>query len=184
MRTRMVSCVVCMSVTACAAAGSYHPPAQLPPNLYGIYEDNDIGAINQSSWAFASPQRTLNHPVDAIKAVIAIEYLADELYDNPRWINIPLYTTERMREARADLRRQLGIAPDAPSQLVVDALLRAAWNLQSGNPDEASRSVQVPAFASPQRTLQVLAGLPYIQSANLATSEAAWQALSHGDVHR
>jgi hypothetical protein len=173
-----------MSVTACAAVGSYHPPAQLPPNVYGIYEDNDVGAINQSSWAFASPQRTLNHPVEAIKAVIAIEYLADELHDNPRWINIPLYTTERMREARADLRRELGVAPDAPSQLVVDALLRAAWNLQSGNPDEASRSLQVPAFTSPQRTLQVLAGLPYIQSANLATSEAEWQALSGGDGRR
>jgi hypothetical protein len=184
MRTRVVSCVVCMSVTACAAVGSYHTAAQLPPNVYGVFEDNDIGAINQSSWAFASPQRTLNNPVDAIKAVIAIEYLADELHDNPRWISIPLYTTERMREARADLRRELGIAPDAPSQLVINTLLRAAWDLQAGNPDGASRSLQVPAFTSPQRTLQVLADLPYVQSANLATSEAAWQALSHGDVRR
>jgi hypothetical protein len=184
MRVRVVSCVVCMPVTACAAAGSVHQPAQLPASVYGIYEDNDVGAINQSSWAFASPQRTLNNPVEAIKAVIAIEYLADELYDNPRWINIPLLTKERMREARADLRRDLGIAPDAPSQLVIDTLLRAAWNLQSGNPDEASRSLQVPAFTSPQRTLQVLTDLPYIQSANLATSEAAWQVLSHGDAHR
>jgi len=184
MRARAVGCVVCMSVTACATVGSYQPAAQLPPSVYGIYEDNDVGAINQSSWAFASPQRTLNNPVDAIKAVIAIEYLADELYDNPRWINIPLLTKERMREARADLRRELGIAPDAPSQVVVDTLLHAAWNLQTGKPDEASRSLEIPAFASPQRTLQALAGLPYIQSANLATSEAALQVLSHGDTHR
>jgi hypothetical protein len=184
MRARVVGCVVCMSVTGCAAVGSYHPPARLPPGFYGIYEDNDIGAINQSSWAFAAPQRTLNQPVEAIKAVIAIEYLADELYDSPRWINIPLLTKERMREARADLRRDLGIAPDAPSQLVVDTLARAAWSLQSGNPDDASRILQIPAFTSPQRTLQVLAGLPYIQSANLATSEAGWQTLSHGDGRR
>ena len=73
---------------------------------------------------------------------------------------------------------------EAPSQLVVDALLDTAWNLQAGHPDKADRSLQAPVFAFPKRTLQVLAALPYIPSANLATSEAASQALSHGDTHR
>ena len=184
MRTQLLSYFVCIAVTACATAGSYRPAAQLPPGVYGIYEDNDVGAINQSSWAFASPGRTLNDPVDAIKAVIAVEYLADELDDNPRWIVISPLTKERMRKARTDLRRELGIAPEAPPQLVVDALLDTAWNLQSGHPGEAGRSLQAPVFAAPQQTLRVLAELPYIPSANLATSEAASQALSHGDIHR
>jgi hypothetical protein len=184
MRTQVLSYVVCIAVTACAVAGSSRPPAQLPPGVYGTYEDNDVGAINQSAWAFASPGRTLNDPVDAIKAVIAVEYLADELNDNPRWIVISPLTRERMREARADLRQELGIAPEAPPQLVVDALLDTAWNLQAGHPDKADRSLQAPVFASPKRTLQVLAALPYIPSANLATSEAASQALSHGDTDR
>jgi hypothetical protein len=77
MRTQVLSYVVCIAVAACAAAGSSRSAAQLPPGVYGIYEDNDVGAINQSAWAFASPGRTLNHPVDVIKAVIAVEYLAD-----------------------------------------------------------------------------------------------------------
>ena len=184
MRTQVLSYVACLAVAACAAAGSSRSAAQLPPGVYGIYEDNDVGAINQSAWAFASPGRTLNDPVDAIKAVIAVEYLADELNDNPRWIVISPFTKERMREARSNLRQELGIAPEAPPQLVVDALLYTIWALQAGHADEADRSLQAPVFASPKRTLQVLAALPYIPSANLATSEVASQALSHGDTHR
>ena len=48
----------------------------LPPGVYGVYEDNAIGAINQSAWAFASPANTRGNPVDAAKAVVALEYLS------------------------------------------------------------------------------------------------------------
>ena len=62
----------------------------LPPGVFGVYQDNDIGAINQSAWAFASPANTSDNPIEAIKAVIALEYLPGELMENPRWIGMVL----------------------------------------------------------------------------------------------
>jgi hypothetical protein len=185
MKLDVWSGLLCLSVASCTVAAPGQNPAQLPAGVYGVYQDNDIGAINQSSWAFGSPQRTFNDPVDAIKAVIAVDYLADELTINPRWVTMSPFAKQEMLQVRVDVRRVLGIAPDAPSQVVVNALLRAAWKIQAGNQDEAIRALDNPAFSMPPpRTLQVLADLPYIRSANIATSDAAAQTPSHGDGQR
>ena len=184
-RLLMWNALLCLSIIGCTAAPPGQTPAQLPAGVYGVYQDNDIGAINQSSWAFGSPQRTSNNPVDAIKAVIAVDYLADELTINPRWVTISPFAKQEMLQARVDVRRVLGIALDAPSQVVVNALLRAAWSLQAGNQEDALRAFDNPAFGMPPpRTLQILADLPYIQSANIATNDAAAQTPSHGDGQR
>jgi hypothetical protein len=181
----MWSSLLCLSVAGCTVAAPGQNPAQLPAGVYGVYQDNDIGAINQSSWAFGSPQRTVNDPVDAIKAVIAVDYLADELTISPRWVTISPFAKQEMLQARVDVRRVLGIAPDAPSQVVVNALLSAAWDLQAGNQADALHALDTPAFTMPPpQTLQILADLPYIQSANVATSDAAAQTPSHGDGQR
>ncbi len=76
---------------ACAPVAPSVAPASLPPGVFGVYEDNDVGALNQSSWAFAAPRRTQDDPIDAVRAVIAVEYLADELRSNPRWIGLDRY---------------------------------------------------------------------------------------------
>jgi hypothetical protein len=181
----MWSSLLCLSVAGCTVAAPGQNPAQLPAGVYGVYQDNDIGAINQSSWAFGSPQRTVNDPVDAIKAVIAVDYLSDELTISPRWVTISPLTKQEMLQARVDVRRVLGIVPDAPSQVVVNALLSAAWNLQAGNQADVLHALDTPAFSMPPaRTLQTLADLPYIQSANIATSDAAAQAFLNGDSLR
>src|SRR5579859_6848974 len=73
-----------LPLAACAAKAVN----ELPAGFYGTYQDNDVGAINQSSWAWASPGRTAGNPLEAIKAVIAIDWLTDELEVNPRWVEI------------------------------------------------------------------------------------------------
>jgi hypothetical protein len=145
----------------------------LPPSVYGVYEDNDTGAINQSAWAFSSPANTKGDPVDAAKAVIALEYLSSELKENPRWIGMDSSIPLRLGQARDKLRQILGIRPDVPSQIVVNALLALSQDLQTGNQPAAMQVLASPVFTQPpQRTLQVLSNLPYVQQANLATARA------------
>ena len=74
--------------------------------------------------------------------------------------------------------RVLGIAPDAPSQFVVETLLQFGWLWQSGNWPAAMQVLASQVFTQPpQQTLQVLNNLPYVQSANIASTDAAAQML-------
>jgi hypothetical protein len=167
-----------VSLCACAQVTPSGAPAVLPPDVFGVYEDNDIGALNQSSWAFAAPRRTHDNPIDAARAVIAVEYLADELHDNPRWVGMDVTSALGMVQARKDTRHVLGIAQDAPPRLVVDALLRLTAALSAGDQPAAMRILASPVFTLPPPvTLHVLSDLPYIRSANIATLQAANTAL-------
>lgn len=180
MRAAFIASISGLCLSACATLPP--PPATpyLPPGLYGVYLDNDTGAINQSAWAFASPANTRDNPVDAIKAVIALEYLPGELRTNPRWVGMDLSVKQRMAQARQELRQILGIRPDAPPQLVVNALLGAAQSLEFGAPDGALRALGAPVFVNPpDQTLRLLSNLPYVQAANLATSRAEDQSMPH-----
>jgi hypothetical protein len=87
-----------------------------------------------------------------------------------------------MVQARTDTRRVLGIAPDAPPQLVVDALLRCTVALGAGDRATAMGTLSGPVFTLPSpKTLQILSNLPYIQSANQATLQAANEQFAHGN---
>jgi hypothetical protein len=174
-------------LTACLAACATLPGTQrtpfLPAGVYGIYEDNDIGAINQSAWAFASPANTRDNPAEAARAVVALEFLSGELKENPRWIGMDAAVKLRMGRARDELRRVLGIRPDAPPQLVVNTLLALGLDLQTGNQPAAMQVLASPIFTQPpERTLQLLSNLPYVQEANLATSRAEAQSFPPGGI--
>jgi hypothetical protein len=169
--TSMLSMVL---LFACAPVPPSVMPPSLPPGVFGVYEDNDVGALNQSSWAFAAPQRTNDNPIDAARAVIAVEYLADELPSNPRWVGLDVTSTLGMVQARKDTRRVLGIVQDAPPRFVVDALLRLTASLSASDQAEAIRIFGSTVFTlPPSQTLHILSNLPYIQSANIATLQAA-----------
>jgi hypothetical protein len=87
-----------------------------------------------------------------------------------------------MRQARADIRSAVGIAPDAPSQLVINALLLTLAGLLSDDRATLMNALAAPVFSlPPERTLSIIADLPYVRSANIATSEAASEALPGAD---
>jgi len=172
---------VALSLTACTTLPATQATPYLPGGVWGVYEDNDTGAINQASWAFASPANTRRNPVAAAKAVIALEYLPGELQQNPRWIGMDSATKLHMGRARDDLRRIIGIPPDAPSQPVVNALLQLSAGLQFGDQAAVAQALASPVFTrAPAQTLQSLYNLPYDQTANLATAWAGAQVLPGG----
>lgn len=184
MLARFLTVLICTSLVACSAATPPPDTAQVPPSAFGTL-DNDVGAANIASAAFASPARTANNPVDGARACAAIDFLAGELSSNPRWLMLSPFTKQEMLRARVDVRAVLGIVPQAPSQMVVTALLQFAAAWQAGDQRTAMQMLAAPAFLhSPQQTLQILANLPYIATANRASIDAANQMLPGGDVSR
>ena len=174
MRALVVLPILALCLAGCATLPPTERTPFLPAGVYGVYQDNDTGAINQSAWAFASPANIRNDPVDAAKAVVALEYLSGELRENPRWIGIDSSVDVHIGRARDQLRAILGIRPDAPSQVVVNTLLALSWDLQVGNQEAVMRVLASPLFTRPPaQTLQILANLPYVQEANVATMQAA-----------
>jgi len=174
-----------VSLVACATLPATRDTPFLPPGVFGVYEDNDIGALNTASWAFASAANTSGNPAEAARAVVALEYLSGELRENPRWVSMDAAIKLHITQARNQLRQILGIPPEVPPQIVVNTLLALALDLQTGNQPAAMRVLAAPMFTQPpDRTLQVLSHLPYVQEANLATSRAEDQSFGHGGAWR
>jgi hypothetical protein len=174
MRAAFLALVSALCLAACATLPPTAATPYLPAGVYGTYLDNDTGAINQSAWAFASPANTRGNPITAIKAVIALEYLPGELTENPRWVRMDDSVKVRLLQARRNVRDILGIRQDAPPQMVVNILLRVAEDLEAADPASAIRMLGAPVFTRPpEETLRLLSNLPYVQTANLATSRAA-----------
>ena len=168
-----------------ALAGCALPPppstARLPPGAFGSNADNDIMAINTASWAFSDPARTHGNLINATRAVLAIEYLAGELWTNPRWDYMSPLTKQFMLQARQEVRAALGIAPDAPSQLVANALLALT---ASPTPATAAQVIRPPVFTlSPDETIMRLENLPYLPIANKAAHRAAGQEFPGNDIN-
>ena len=177
---RIARVFVCAMLAGCAITP---PPdtAQIPFAAFGTL-DNDTAAAGIAASAFASPARTANDPVDGARACAAIDFLAGELSSNPRWIGLSPFTKQEMLQARVDVRRVLAIRPEAPSQIVVDALLQFAAAWQYGDQATAMRMLTAPVFTlAPEQTLQILANLPVVRSANLASGDAVTQMLLGGD---
>ena len=159
-----------------AACGSLPPPpdtAQLPPGVFGPL-DQVTQAVQIAQYAFSDPSHTYGDPAAGAQAVLAMDYIAGELNTGPRWAYIPATTQLQLLQARQQTRAAVGIAPGAPSQVVVDSLVNARRNLQTGNQAAAQAALANPAFTlPPAETLKKLSNLPYIQAANVATSRAA-----------
>jgi hypothetical protein len=172
--------LACFSIAACGAVQRIDT-AQLPPAFYGTLIDNDIGAINEASWALGSPGRTRGNPVEALRAAVAVEYLAGELNTGPRWDLMSPITKMDMLQARAEFRKALGIKPDVPSQAVVNAEVKAMWDLERGNASGALHALSGPIFSQPpQQTMQVLNDLPYLPVSHAATAEAELEEFQNG----
>jgi len=181
LRTRFLSLLCCLVLSACAGRPQTYDTPYLAANLFEINGDADTGAINYSAWAFASDSRLAGDPAAAMRAEIAVEYLAGALRDSGRWFAMAQSTKTKMVQARQDIRAIVGIRPDAPSQAVVDALLVASNQILLNNRPGALLALSAPVFtATPEQTLAIYSNLPFIPAANAATSAALAQTLSAG----
>lgn len=183
MRARVLVPLLTLYLAACGSLPGTPATPYLPAGVFGTYEDNDIGAINQSAWAFASPANTRGNPLAAIKAILGLEYLSGELRENPRWVSMDLAVKQHMSSARDQIREILGIPQNVPPQLVVNAMLRLSEDLFEGDRLDIDKVLSTPVFTlAPERTLYLLYNIPYVREANLATSRAAQQSFPRGGL--
>ena len=171
-------------LAACGPLPPQPDTAQLPSGVFSPV-DQDVPAVLYARYAFAVPSRTKNNPVAGAQAVMAMDYIAGELNTSPRYLQIGALTKMELLRGRRQTRAAVGIAPNAPSQLVVDSLVAARNDLASGNQAAASAALDNPAFpAGGAHTLQVLANLPYISMANNSTMHASGQLFGpdQGDI--
>lgn len=141
------------------------------PDVTGLADP--VNAVQYAAWAFAAPRRTRNDPISAVKAVAALDFAAGNMSTSAAFAGFNPLVTHEMLTARTDVRHALGIAEDAPSQAVVNALTLTMLALQAGDRAAALTALSVPMFTlGPERTLDRLSNLPYIRMANVATSDA------------
>ena len=165
---------------ACAPYQAPAPTATLPPDAVQGAGDPQRAALALASNAFAAPRRLSGQPVVAAHAIASMEYLTVDLPQNPRVLAGVGAIVPQLTQARTEWRSTLGIAPDAPPQLVINQLFAAARALQGGQQEAAVQALSNPAFTrGGPATLALLSDLPPLPRTNAAAVNVSQQLQSN-----
>jgi hypothetical protein len=129
------------------------------------------GAAIRAPSTLGDTSRWAGRPAEAAEAAAELEFLANEFATNPRYApEANPAVLHQLEAARQEMRSFLGVAPDAPTELVRAGLRRAAAALRAGSRASAEAALSGPAFAyGPSATLGRLASMPRLPR----TAEAA-----------
>jgi hypothetical protein len=159
-------------LAGCGALPAPVDTARLPPGEFAS-GDPDLAAVSYAAAAFSDQASTYGEPAAGAEAVLAVEYIAGAMNTEPRWATLDPDIQGQLLRARALVREAIGVAPNAPSQAVVDALATARRALQNGDRAEAAAAFHPPVFTlPPDKTIEALANLPYMQPVNVAVLRA------------
>jgi len=118
----MIRRAVLMLALTIASCGPSGPPPSLPQSLGGsdaMVGRDPIVVVGQEVVAFyRNPQP--NQPAAAARAIAELEWLADTLPNNPRWMTASDVGINSLIESRWTARRALGIPQNAPAQAVIN----------------------------------------------------------------
>ncbi|MFT8245317.1 hypothetical protein [Roseomonas sp. BN140053] len=153
-----------------AACATQAPPTRLPPIASNGPQSPVINVIYGADAAFRQPPLLAGKPADAAVNVMRLEWLAEEVPRNITFTNFSSITGPAMGAARGAIRRDMGIAANAPAQLVIDSLERALPALASN--DRAALAAALPAPVFSPDTPDRLAAMPREPEAVLAFRRA------------
>ncbi len=163
--------LACFLAMAACTTAAHVDTAAMPAGL-GL--GDPANAIQYSAWAFAAPARTSGDPASAARAVAALDYVAGQLNTSPAWRSGSPIINAQMLRAREAVRQVLGVAPAATSQQVVDTMAAVSLELAGNNRAAAVHTLATPIYTfGPEQTFALLANLPFIHTANIATAQAA-----------
>lgn len=163
-----------LGLAGCANLDSGYNTARMPltPDGAPVLSQND--AISLSSWALKDPANTSGNPARAARALAAEDWLAGQsiLYGGfGDWAPGGQYSWQVFRN---QARAAIGVAPNAPSQEMVDRLLTVDKALKSGDKAAAKSALSSPIFTlGPDKTLDALANLPPLPGRDWAYAELA-----------
>ena len=170
-------------LSACGALPGPVDTAQLPPGEFAG-PDPQVAAVNYAAAAFSDQSSTYGNPAAGCRGGAGSRVYCRRVEQRDRGGRaIDPTIKSNLVQGRDDLRKALGIAPDASSQAVVNGLSAARFALQANDQAAAAAALSNPAFTlTPDKTIEVLGNLPYLQPLNAATlaAEEAVSGVSSG----
>lgn len=169
--------LACLPLLAGCAGVVQQPPngwASLPNDAVVGAGDPVRAAILNTAYVFGNPGSVAGQPGEAARAVANYEFLTVELPYGPRWRGMNAAVSTELAAGQQEVLSAFGIAPNAPTQQVVDGLYGASRALRAGDRPAAERILAQPAFTlGGPATVQRLAAMPVLPRAAAATSLAA-----------
>lgn len=143
-------------------------------NHLGGFGDPVRGAALNAPRLLGDTSALAGRPAQAALAAVQLEVIADAFRTNPRYMHEVSGTARATVETgRAELRRAIGIAPDAPPDQVIGSLRDAAAALDGGSIARAEAALTGPAFpAGGAATLARLGRLPFLPRVSEAAGAA------------
>jgi hypothetical protein len=140
----------------------------------GGFGDPVRGAALNAPRLLGDTSRLAGRPAQAALAAVQLEVIADAFRNDPRYMHEVSGTARATVEAgRAELRRAIGIAPEAPPTMVIGLLRDAATALESGSLARAEAALTGPAFPDGgAATLAQLGRLPFLPRVSAAAGAA------------
>jgi len=153
MRRRLLLTLPLVALAACA-----DPAAE---QLLGFGDPVRAASLAAPSM-LGDTSRLQGRPSEAALAAVQLEVLTEGFHTDPRWnIEASISVLNATRLGRAELRQAIGIAPDAPPDLVIGALREASAALDAGSVARAEAALTGPAFPlGGPATLRRLSNLP------------------------
>jgi hypothetical protein len=145
----------------------------------GGFGDPVRGAALNAPRLLGDTSRLAGRPAQAALAAVQLEVIADAFRTDPRYMHEVSGTARATVEAgRAELRRAIGIAPQAPPAMVIGQLREAATALEGSSLARAEAALTGPAFPNGgAATLAQLGRLPFLprvsEAAGAANAEIA-----------
>ncbi|MBR0651513.1 hypothetical protein GXW78_17720 [Roseomonas terrae] len=172
---RASALLLALASAACAPVG---PPPNLPASLGGsdamVGRDPIVVVGQEVVGFFRDPQA--NQPAAAARAIAELEWLADTLPNNPRWMTASDAGINSLQESRWEARRALGIPQRAPAQAVINGLAAAARAIDANDQAALARALPRSVFPlGPQAIVQRLSQPPSVPD----VMQAYW-ALANG----
>jgi len=120
------------------------------------------GAALNAPRLLGDTSRLAGNPSQSALAAVQLEFLEEQFRINPTYVyNVSGGTLHAMRVGQAEMRQAIGIAPDAPNDMVINQLREAAAALDAGSLARAEAALSGPTFPyGPQQTLARLSALP------------------------
>ncbi|WP_431267731.1 hypothetical protein [Dankookia sp. P2] len=159
-------------------------PPQQPPNGWATLPNDAVvgagdpvrAAMINTAYVFGNPGSVAGRPDQAARAVANYAFLTVELPYGPRWRGFNPNVSTELGFGMQEVQAAFGIAPNAPTQAVVNGLYGASRALQAGDQVGAERVLSPPVFTlGGAATLQRLAAMPVLPraaaGANLALQE-------------
>jgi hypothetical protein len=160
-----------LGLGACAATPT---ETVMLPEFRGFVSIDPVRySIEQSADTLSHPNRLTGQPWETARLVQALEFLAVELPNGPRW-NVMLPMAQlAVPAARAEWRQAFGIAPDARAQQVIDSLAELRNAFAEQRPAAAVAALRAPLFIpGGQETLNRFAAPPTLPRSNRALLDA------------